>query len=147
MNMRDGATPVVVQRAEYAPPPFRIRSVELNFDLDPAKTIVASKLQIERDPAAATGQPLRLNGEDLTLLRVLAGEEPPGAGDVDALLATLAEALDRQASADRAVDSTVASLYQISKGPYLLRGRSVAIMMGRNKKPVLKFPKAPLGGK
>jgi aminopeptidase N len=70
--MRDGATPVVVQRAEYAPPPFRIRSVELNFDLDPAKTIVASKLQIERDPAAATGQPLRLNGEDLTLLRVLA---------------------------------------------------------------------------
>ena len=73
--------------------------------------------------------------------------EPPGAGDVDALLATLAEALDRQASADRAVDSTVASLYQISKGPYLLRGRSVAIMMGRNKKPVLKFPKAPLGGK
>jgi len=70
--MRDGATPVVVQRADYAPPPFRIRSVELNFDLDPAKTIVASKLQIERDPAAAPGQALRLNGEDLTLLRVLA---------------------------------------------------------------------------
>jgi len=70
--MRDGATPVVVQRADYAPPPFRIRSVELNFDLEPAKTIVASKLQIERDPAAAPGQALRLNGEDLTLLRVLA---------------------------------------------------------------------------
>ncbi|MEI8264618.1 MAG: aminopeptidase N [Betaproteobacteria bacterium] len=70
--MRDGTSPVVVQRAEYAAPPFRIRAVELNFDLEPAKTIVASKLQIERDPAAAPGQPLRLNGEDLTLLRVLA---------------------------------------------------------------------------
>ena len=72
MNMRDGAAPVVVQRADYAPPPFRIRTVELNFDLEPAKTIVASKMQIERDPAAAPGQALRLNGEDLTLLRVLA---------------------------------------------------------------------------
>ncbi len=72
MNLRDGSSPVVVQRADYAPPPFRIRAIELNFDLEPAKTIVASKMQIERDPAAAPGQPLRLNGEDLTLLRVLA---------------------------------------------------------------------------
>ena len=72
MNLRDGSSPVVVQRADYAPPPFRIRAVELNFDLEPTKTIVASKMQIERDPAAAPGQPLRLNGEDLTLLRVLA---------------------------------------------------------------------------
>jgi aminopeptidase N len=72
MNLRDGSSPVVVQRADYAPPPFCIRTVELNFDLEPAKTIVASKMQIERDPAAAPGQPLRLNGEDLTLLRVLA---------------------------------------------------------------------------
>ena len=72
MNLRDGTSPVVVQRADYAPPAFRIRTVELNFDLEPAKTIVASKMQIERDPAAAPGQALRLNGEDLTLLRVLA---------------------------------------------------------------------------
>ena len=72
MNLRDGSSPVVVQRADYAPPPFRIRAVELNFDLEPTKTIVASKMQIERDPAAAPGQPLRLNGEDLTLLRVQA---------------------------------------------------------------------------
>ena len=72
MNLRDGSSPVVVQRADYAPPPFRIRAIELNFDLEPTKTIVASKLQIERDPAAAPGQALRLNGEDLTLLRVLA---------------------------------------------------------------------------
>ncbi|MEI6025536.1 MAG: aminopeptidase N [Betaproteobacteria bacterium] len=70
--MRDGATHMVVQRTDYAPPPFRIRTAELNFDLESAKTIVASKLQIERNPAAAPGQALRLNGEDLTLLRVLA---------------------------------------------------------------------------
>ena len=70
--MREGSAPVVVRRAEYAPPPFRIRAVELTFDLDPAKTLVSSRLTVERDPAASPGQPLRLHGEDLTLLRVLA---------------------------------------------------------------------------
>ncbi len=70
-RMREGPAPVV-RREDYAPPPFRIRSVELCFDLDPAKTIVASKLQVERDAGAAPAQPLKLNGEGLTLLRCLA---------------------------------------------------------------------------
>jgi aminopeptidase N len=62
--MREAST-TVVRREDYTAPAFFIRSVELSFDLDPAKTIVASKLRIERNPAAA-GQPLRLNGEGLT---------------------------------------------------------------------------------
>jgi aminopeptidase N len=66
------ATSVAIQRKDYTAPAFFIRRVELTFDLDPAKTIVGSKMQIERNPAAAPGQPLRLNGEELTLLRVLA---------------------------------------------------------------------------
>ena len=61
-----------VRRLDYAPPPYRIREVELSFDLDPAKTIVGSRLRIERNAAAAPGQPLALHGEGLTLLRVLA---------------------------------------------------------------------------
>ena len=72
--MREGPA-AVIRREDYAPPPFWIRSVELTFDLDPAKTIVASKLAIERHADAAPGQPLRLNGEDLTLLRCLADGE------------------------------------------------------------------------
>ncbi|MBI5717115.1 MAG: aminopeptidase N [Burkholderiales bacterium] len=65
------ATATLVRREDYAPPAFFIRSIELTFDLDPAKTIVASRLRIERNAAAPRG-PLRLHGEDLTLLRCLA---------------------------------------------------------------------------
>ena len=71
--MREGPAPVI-RRADYAPPPYWIRQVELTFDLDPAKTIVASKLHIER-AAGTTDQPLRLHGEGLNLLRVMAGGE------------------------------------------------------------------------
>jgi aminopeptidase N len=61
----------LVRREDYAPPAFFIRAVELTFDLEPAKTLVASKLHIERNPAAPRG-PLVLHGEELTLLRCLA---------------------------------------------------------------------------
>ncbi len=65
------ASSTPVRRDAYSAPAFFIRSVELTFDLDPAKTIVASRLQIERN-AAQEAQPLRLHGEGLTLLRVQA---------------------------------------------------------------------------
>jgi aminopeptidase N len=65
----------LVRREDYAPPAYWIRSVELTFDLDPAKTIVASRLHVERNGTLAEGgtpAPLVLHGEALTLLRVLA---------------------------------------------------------------------------
>ena len=66
------ATTTLVRREAYAAPAFFIRTAEFTFDLEPAKTIVASKLRIERNAAAAPGQALRLHGEGLTLLRVQA---------------------------------------------------------------------------
>ena len=69
--MREGPA-TVIRREDYAAPAYWIRSVELSFDLDPAKTIVASRLSIERNAAAAAGQPLVLHGEGLNLLRVQA---------------------------------------------------------------------------
>jgi aminopeptidase N len=68
--MREATTPLV-RREDYAAPAYFIRAVELTFDLDPAKTIVASRMQVERNPALPR-QPLRLHGEELTLLRVQA---------------------------------------------------------------------------
>ncbi|MDP3224781.1 MAG: M1 family aminopeptidase, partial [Rubrivivax sp.] len=65
------ASNTLVRREAYQAPAFFIRAVELTFDLEPAKTIVASRLQIERNPALER-QPLRLHGVDLTLLRVQA---------------------------------------------------------------------------
>ena len=67
--MREGAAPIV-RREDYLAPAYWIRTVELNFDLDAGKTIVSSKLAIERNTWQAV-QPLKLHGEDLNLLRVL----------------------------------------------------------------------------
>ncbi|WP_396268755.1 aminopeptidase N [Ideonella sp.] len=67
--MREGASPVI-QRSDYQAPAYWIRTADLTFDLDGAKTIVASKLQIERNTDLPV-QALRLHGEDLNLLRVL----------------------------------------------------------------------------
>ena len=61
----------MIRREDYTAPAYWIRSAELTFDLDPAKTIVGSKLAIERNADAAPGQPLRLHGEELNLLRCL----------------------------------------------------------------------------
>ena len=73
--MREGTAPVVVNRTDYAPPAWRIRAVELTFDLDPVKTIVSSRLTVERGPDTPAGTPLALHGEGLTLLRVMSGGE------------------------------------------------------------------------
>jgi aminopeptidase N len=71
--MREGPA-TLVRREDYAPPAYWIRSVELSFDLDPAKTIVGNRMRIERNLSAAPG-PLQLQGEGLNLLRVLADGE------------------------------------------------------------------------
>ena len=55
--MREGQTQPV-RREDYTPPAYWIRRVELTFDLDPAKTIVGSKMTVERN-AAQPMQPLR----------------------------------------------------------------------------------------
>ena len=67
--MREGS-PTPVRREDYLAPAYWIRTVDLTFDLDPAKTIVSSKLTLERN-ASRPAEPVRLDGEDLNLLRVL----------------------------------------------------------------------------
>jgi len=67
--MREGTSPLI-QRADYTQPAYWIRTVDLTFDLDPAKTIVTSKMRLERNTAVAHG-PLALHGEEINVLRVL----------------------------------------------------------------------------
>jgi aminopeptidase N len=67
--MREGSSPLI-RRGDYAAPAFWIRSVDLTFELDPAKTMVISTMQVERN-GAVPAQPLRLHGEEITLTRVL----------------------------------------------------------------------------
>lgn len=68
-SLREGPT-TVVRREDYAPPAYWIDTVELTFDLDPAKTRVLNRMTLRRNPAVAA-QPLRLDGEELNLARVL----------------------------------------------------------------------------
>ncbi len=67
--LREGQT-TVIRRADYSAPAFWIDSVNLTFDLDPAKTRVLNKMTLRRNPDAVA-QPLRLEGEELNLARVL----------------------------------------------------------------------------
>ncbi|MBD8051926.1 aminopeptidase N [Limnohabitans radicicola] len=67
--MREGQA-TAIHREAYAAPAFWIDSVDLTFDLDPTKTRVLNKMRLRRNPDVAA-QPLRLDGEELNLARVL----------------------------------------------------------------------------
>ncbi len=60
-------------RADYTPPAYLIDMIDLGFDLDPVKTRVLNRMTMRRNPAAAhlPPQPLRLDGQELNLARVL----------------------------------------------------------------------------
>ena len=71
LQLRDQDGPaIVINRADYTAPAYRIETVELTFDLDPAKTRVLNKMRLRRNPDVAA-QPLKLDGEELNLARVL----------------------------------------------------------------------------
>ncbi len=67
--MREGQS-TLIRRADYQAPAFWIDTVDLTFDLDPAKTRVLNRMRVRRNPDVPA-QPLRLDGEELNLARVL----------------------------------------------------------------------------
>ncbi|OFZ96324.1 MAG: aminopeptidase N, partial [Betaproteobacteria bacterium RIFCSPLOWO2_02_FULL_62_17] len=63
--MRD-PVPQSIRLEDYAPPPFLIDSVDLDFAIAEAFTTVRARLAMRRNPAAHAAQtPLTLDGEDL----------------------------------------------------------------------------------
>ncbi|MFD2753999.1 aminopeptidase N [Comamonas terrae] len=71
LQLRDGQAPATaIHRADYQAPSWWIDTVDLTFDLDPAKTRVLNKMRVRRNPDVAA-QPLRLDGDELNLARVL----------------------------------------------------------------------------
>ena len=67
--MREGHT-TVTKRLDYAPPAFLIDNVDLTFDLDPSKTRVLNRMTLRRN-GAVPPEPLKLDGDELNLARVL----------------------------------------------------------------------------
>ncbi|KAF1049466.1 aminopeptidase N [Xylophilus sp.] len=63
-------SPPVVRREDYTAPAYWIDTVDLTFDLDLAKTRVLNRMTLRRNPDVPA-QPLRLDGEELNLARVL----------------------------------------------------------------------------
>jgi aminopeptidase N len=60
--------PRAVHLKDYRAPDYHISDISLDFQLDPAKTIVTATSQVTRKGAA--GAPLPLDGEELTLVSV-----------------------------------------------------------------------------
>ena len=61
---------IAINRADYTAPAYWIDTVDLCFDLDPLKTRVLNKMKLRRNPDVPA-QPLKLDGEELNLARVL----------------------------------------------------------------------------
>jgi aminopeptidase N len=71
LQLRENEGPAtVIHRGDYTAPAYRIDTVDLTFDLDPAKTRVLNKMRLRRNPDV-TAQALKLDGEELNLARVL----------------------------------------------------------------------------
>lgn len=71
LQLRDAqGQAVAIRREDYTAPPYWIDTVELTFDLDPAKTRVLNRMRLRRN-AEVPAQPLRLDGDELNLARVL----------------------------------------------------------------------------
>jgi len=65
-------TPQTIYLKDYTPPAFLIDGVDLVFELDEQQTLVRSQLTMQRNPASQdSGVALRLDGEELTLVRLL----------------------------------------------------------------------------
>ena len=67
--MLEGAATLIC-REDHMPPAYWIDAVDLTIDLDPLKTRVLNKMQVRRNPDVVA-QPLRLDGEELNLARVM----------------------------------------------------------------------------
>ncbi len=68
--MRREGQSQLIRREDYTAPAYWIDTVDLTFDLDPAKTRVLNRMTLRRNPDVVA-QPLRLDGDELNLARVM----------------------------------------------------------------------------
>ena len=64
------AQPVTIWREDYRPPSHWIDSTQLRVELDETATLVRSRLQVRRNPAADGSTALRLDGAALELIEI-----------------------------------------------------------------------------
>ncbi len=64
------ATPKTQYLKDYQKPNFIVNHIDLTFDIFDEKTVVSSKIQMERGAGVANGTPIELVGENLRLISV-----------------------------------------------------------------------------
>jgi aminopeptidase N len=62
-------TPQTIYRKDYTAPTYQVETVELGFDLDPARTIVANRMTLRRNPDSVR-RDIELYGEDIELVAI-----------------------------------------------------------------------------
>ncbi len=62
-------TPQTIYRKDYTAPTYQVETVELGFDLDPARTIVANRMTMQRNPDSVRRE-IELVGEDIELVAI-----------------------------------------------------------------------------
>ncbi|NRR29002.1 aminopeptidase N [Oxalobacteraceae bacterium] len=67
--MRTDSSPQTIFRKDYRPPSYLVDTVELGFDLDPARTIVANRIVMHRNPASKS-RDIVLHGEEIELVQL-----------------------------------------------------------------------------
>ncbi|MTV41354.1 aminopeptidase N [Duganella radicis] len=67
--MRTDSSPTTIFRKDYTPPAYLVDTVELGFDLAPARTVVANRITLRQNPDAASHD-IVLHGEEIELVQV-----------------------------------------------------------------------------
>ena len=67
--MRTDSSPQTIFRKDYAAPAYLVDTVELGFDLDPARTIVANRISLHQNPASKS-RDIVLHGEAIELVQL-----------------------------------------------------------------------------
>ncbi|MBQ5947675.1 aminopeptidase N [Massilia sp. ST3] len=73
-------TPQTIYRKDYTPPSYLVDTVELGFDLDPARTVVANRLTMRRNPDSGQ-RTIELHGEDIELVALRLNGKALGKGE------------------------------------------------------------------
>ncbi|MEF8700481.1 MAG: aminopeptidase N [Candidatus Accumulibacter sp. UW20] len=73
-------TPQRIHRQDYTPPPFLVEQVELDVRFLAGEVLVESQLRLRRNPAAAPGQALQLDGHGLETISLTVDGQPLAAG-------------------------------------------------------------------
>ena len=85
----NSAEPAATRLADYAPPPFLVDDVDLDFELDARRTLVRARLRLRRNPAAAPAADLVLDGHGLDTRAVRVDGEAVSGNRVEIAAQTL----------------------------------------------------------